>query len=609
MRRLIAAVAVASILAAGWAPPAVQPASAAAPVDPAASPNGVVVPSLSAGRLHTCTVLNTALVCWGEEYYGATTPPDGTYTDVAAGGYHDCALAVGGSVVCWGSNNYGQATPPGGTLGSLSSGDWHSCAVRDADGAVLCWGSNDENQSTPPAGTYRAVSAGSWHSCAIKSDYTLACWGYADDRIVPPAGTFQAIAAGGYHSCAIRSDGTLACWGYNGDGQSTAPTGTYMAVTSGQQHSCAIKSDYTLACWGNNANGQSTAPTGTYIAVAAGWWHTCAIRSDGEYVCWGTNSKGESTPPFPSVVRYSGTGRFETAADISAHTYPANCYCMAYIAYAYNFPDALAGAAAAGYRPGPVLLVNTTGPINSATAAELTRLAPELIVILGSTKVISADVEAALASYSGNPVVRYSGTSRFETAADISAHTFLADCGCRAYIAYAYNFPDALAGAAAAGYHPGPVLLVSSTGAINSATAAELTRLKPYQIVVLGSTMVISSDVEIALDAYAPGHVIRLSGTSRFETAAAISANSFDADCGCVAYIAYAYNFPDALAGAAAAGTVKGPMLLVNTSGVINPATAAELTRLKPYRIIVLGSEGVISAEVFEALKAYAPAY
>jgi hypothetical protein len=32
------------------------------------------------------------------------------------------------------------------------------------------------------------------------------------------------------------------------------------------------------------------------------------------------------------------------------------------------------------------------------------------------------------------------------------------------------------------------------------------------------------------------------------------------------------------------------------------------LTRLKPYRIIVLGSTGVISADVFNALAAYAPA-
>jgi outer membrane protein assembly factor BamB len=316
------------------------------------------------------------------------------------------------------------------------------------------------------------------------------------------------------------------------------------------------------------------------------------------------------------VVRYSGTSRFATAADISSHTFPANCGCVAYIAYAYNFPDALAGAAAAGTVKGPVLLVNTTGAIDSNTAAELTRLKPTKIIVLGSSGVISDAVAIQLSGYAGaGGGVRYFGAGRFATAAAISANTFdvseKGGCGCVAYIAYAYNFPDALAGAAAAGTLPGPVLLVNTTGPIDSYTAAELTRLQPAGIVVLGSTGVVSAAVATALGPYAGiGGVVRYSGTSRFATAAAISANTFAVDpftesCGCVAYIAYAYNFPDALAGAAAAGRVKGPVLLVNTTGAIDSNTVAELTRLKPLKIIVLGSNGVVSDAVLTALKAY----
>ncbi|MBN9170184.1 MAG: cell wall-binding repeat-containing protein, partial [Microbacterium sp.] len=48
------------------------------------------------------------------------------------------------------------------------------------------------------------------------------------------------------------------------------------------------------------------------------------------------------------------------------------------------FPDALSGAAAAGSRGGPVLLVEPGG-IPEATAAELIRLAPKKIVALGGT--------------------------------------------------------------------------------------------------------------------------------------------------------------------------------------------------------------------------------
>ncbi len=73
-----------------------------------------------------------------------------------------------------------------------------------------------------------------------------------------------------------------------------------------------------------------------------------------------------------------------------------------------------------------------------------------------------------------------------------------------------------------------------------------------------------------------------------------------------VAYIATAYNFPDALAGAAAAGTLAGPVLLVAPTGAINAATATELKRLRPKQIIVLGGTSVVSDSVMTAARAAA---
>ncbi len=109
-----------------------------------------------------------------------------------------------------------------------------------------------------------------------------------------------------------------------------------------------------------------------------------------------------------------------------------------------------------------------------------------------------------------------------------------------------------------------------------------------------------------ALVPYATTHTVtRYWGADRFATAAAISANTFSPGVG-VAYIATAYNFPDAVAGAAAAGTIKGPVLLVAPTGAINTATTTELTRLKPQRIIVLGSAGVVSDGIRAALVHYA---
>ncbi|MGD0863824.1 MAG: cell wall-binding repeat-containing protein, partial [Candidatus Limnocylindrales bacterium] len=135
-----------------------------------------------------------------------------------------------------------------------------------------------------------------------------------------------------------------------------------------------------------------------------------------------------------SIVRYSGADRFATAAAVSAHTFGSPCHCTAYLATAYNFPDALAGAAAAGTIKGPVLFVAPSGAIDSYTATELLRLKPDHIVVLGGTGVVSAAVMTALAAYApAGQTVRYAGADRFATAAAVSLHTFPSNCACTAY--------------------------------------------------------------------------------------------------------------------------------------------------------------------------------
>jgi putative cell wall-binding protein len=69
-------------------------------------------------------------------------------------------------------------------------------------------------------------------------------------------------------------------------------------------------------------------------------------------------------------------------------------------------------------------------------------------------------------------------------------------------------------------------------------------------------------------------------------------------------YVATGLNFPDALAAAAAAGRLGGPVLLVGPTSI--PAdTQAELGRLKPGRIVVAGGSGVVSDGVLNQLAAY----
>jgi putative cell wall-binding protein len=121
--------------------------------------------------------------------------------------------------------------------------------------------------------------------------------------------------------------------------------------------------------------------------------------------------------------------------------------------------------------------------------------------------------------------------------------------------------------------------------------------------VVVGSSAVVSDAVMRALDGYTPGSVTRLAGRDRYATAAAISRSSFGSGVP-VAYVATGAAFADAESGGAAAGRQRGPVLLVKRDAIPG-ATATELGRLRPQRIVVLGSSAAISNAVASALSKY----
>jgi Cell wall binding domain 2 (CWB2) len=98
-----------------------------------------------------------------------------------------------------------------------------------------------------------------------------------------------------------------------------------------------------------------------------------------------------------AYTRLAGADRFTTAAAVSAATYAAGVP-VAYVATGLNYPDALTASAAAGKAGGPVLLVTGTS-IPSSIAAELTRLHPARIVVVGGPASVSDGVVADLGAY------------------------------------------------------------------------------------------------------------------------------------------------------------------------------------------------------------------
>jgi putative cell wall-binding protein len=288
------------------------------------------------------------------------------------------------------------------------------------------------------------------------------------------------------------------------------------------------------------------------------------------------------------ACRIAGSDRFDTSARISAATFPGGVE-VVFIATGRNFPDALVGAAVAAGFGAPILLVETTG-LPPPIVTELTRLQPDTIVILGGEGAVGPGVAATLATY--GTVVRIAGENRYATAAAISEYGF-PDGTDTVFLATATGFVDALAGGPAAAAAGAPILLVAPDS-VPAVVGEEIVRLGASQLILLGGPAAVSPDVEAALGAY--GTVTRLAGNDRYATAAAISAYAFPAGAAGV-FIAVGTAYPDALAGAAAAGHLGEPLLVVR-GGAVPDVITNEIVRLGPSAITVLGGPSAVSLTV-----------
>jgi hypothetical protein len=128
--------------------------------------------------------------------------------------------------------------------------------------------------------------------------------------------------------------------------------------------------------------------------------------------------------------------------------------------------------------------------VPSATKAELVRLSPARITVLGGTGAVSSAVATALGKVA--PVIRIAGTDRYATAALVSKAAF--SMATRALVATGNDFADALSGGSVAAGIPGPILLSKST-CLPSASRAEITRLGIGRVTLLGGTGVLSGGV------------------------------------------------------------------------------------------------------------------
>lgn len=199
-------------------------------------------------------------------------------------------------------------------------------------------------------------------------------------------------------------------------------------------------------------------------------------------------------------------------------------------------------------------------------------------------------------TFSGFPITRISGSSRYDTAVALSKKTFPGTAPA-VVIASGEQYADALAGSALAGAADGALLLTYPTD-LPTVVSAEIARLQPSKAYVLGGTSAVSAAVEAAIKAARPSITIeRVSGVDRYETSRKVADKTRALAPATTALVVSGETWPDAASVSALAYAKAYPILLVRKSVLSAPA-AAFLSSAAPATTLVVGGTSAVASSI-----------
>ena len=271
------------------------------------------------------------------------------------------------------------------------------------------------------------------------------------------------------------------------------------------------------------------------------------------------------TPDGVTVSRIGGSDRYEVALGISRNNYPETTSTV-YVANGLNFPDALSAAPAAALVDAPLILVPPTSlPAN--VKAEIERLTPTNIVVVGGTGSVSDAVMAQLALIA--PTERRDGADRYESSRAVVAAAFSAGVD-TAYLATGAGFADALSASSVAGANGRPIILVDgSADSLDQPTRDLLVSLGVTKVVIVGGPGSVTAAIEADAKLVPGLTVTRVGGSTRYAVSSTLNRAAFTS--ASVVFVASGMTFPDALAGAALAGKLNAPLYLVPGTCIHRP--------------------------------------
>ena len=300
-----------------------------------------------------------------------------------------------------------------------------------------------------------------------------------------------------------------------------------------------------------------------------------------------------SNPYTPREPRIQGPNRYATAIAASQAGWPAGADAVI-LASGEQWPDSLAAAPLSGSLDAPILLT-ARGSLAPGVAAEIARLDPERIILLGSDSALARGVETAAASAASvetSAVSRIAGANRYQTAALIAERVGVASG--TAVVVSGETYPDAVSASAYATMHGIPILL-TRTPSLSGEVAAfldthseEVTRA-----VVVGGPAVVSQATVNSITSRVA--VEWLWGADRYATNRRVI-DRFWPTGDLAPIVATATNFPDALV-AGPLGAKRGqPVVLCGhtyLAGTTREWVMHNTDRIGPFTM--MGGTGALS--------------
>lgn len=321
------------------------------------------------------------------------------------------------------------------------------------------------------------------------------------------------------------------------------------------------------------------------VVIVGGWAPARSAADEGRSVPGRAADAVRLVGPDPVVgpVRLAGTDRYDQAVRAAAAFGSAD---IVYLASGEKFADALSASAVAGVHGSPLLLT-PAGSVPASVLAQITRLRPQIVVVVGGPLSVSDGVlESISRQVSGVTVVRVDGADRYAVSRALAADPIVGvPRASELYLASGADFPDALTASPAAVHRGMPVLLVDgSEPAPSAAETAVFGALGVGSVTIVGGPRSVGTALEAELSRALA--VSRISGADRYEVGVAVNRSVFSS--AATVYLASASSFPDALSGGPLAALQSAPLYVVPQNCV--PASVlAELARLAPARIVVLG--------------------